>query len=494
MSDERAARRSRAIGELLGIRGSAAVEICGLSADSRRVAPGYLFAALPGARTDGRRFIGQALESGAVAVLMPEDAAANDADTKTAVVIKDRAPRRRFAELAAHFFGNQPETVAAVTGTNGKTSVASFTRQLWQMARRSTASIGTLGVESDALSQEGVLTSPDPVALHENLAELAAAGVTHAVCEASSHGLAQHRLDGVRLAAGAFTNLSREHLDYHGTPEAYFHAKARLFGDLLPAGSPAVIDIDGEWGRRMAELAVGRGLRLLSAGYAGAADLRLEAVAAEGDKQRLRITYEGRFFETLLPLAGAFQAKNALLAAGLVIALGGDAEAVLGDLARLQAVPGRLEKVGETGSGGSVFIDYAHTPDALANLLEALRPHSTGRLVVVFGCGGDRDRGKRPEMGRIAAEQADEVIVTDDNPRSENAAAIRSEILMAAPMAREIGDRAAAIAEAAAGLAAGDILVLAGKGHERGQIVGEEVRPFSDLEVARAAIAAGGKS
>jgi len=494
LSAETAAGRGRAVGELLGLRGSAAVEISGLSADSRRIAPGYLFAALPGTKTDGRRFIGQALENGAVALLMPEGAAANDMEAKFATVLEDRAPRRRFAELAAKFFGAQPATVAAVTGTNGKTSVASFARQLWGLAGCSAASIGTLGVESESVCREGALTSPDPVALHETLAELAVAGVTHAVCEASSHGLAQYRLDGVRFAAGAFTNLSREHLDYHGTPEAYFHAKARLFGDLLPEGGVAVIDIDGEWGRRMAELAMGRGHRLLAVGESGDADLRLEAVAAEGDKQRLHVVYEGRSFEALLPLAGAFQAKNALLAAGLVIALGGDAGSVIADLAGLEPVPGRLEKVGETAAGGSVFIDYAHTPDALANLLAALRPHASGRLVVVFGCGGDRDRGKRPEMGRIATERADEVIVTDDNPRSENAAEIRSEILAAAPGGREIGDRAQAIAEAAAGLSGGDILVIAGKGHERGQIVGQEIRPFSDLEVARSALAAGGGS
>jgi len=488
VSGETAPTRSRAIGDLLGLVGSAEVEISGLSADSRTVAPGYLFAALPGVKTDGRRFIGQARDRGAVALLAPEGTEASG----FAAVVEDSAPRRRFADMTARFFGSQPEMVAAVTGTNGKTSVASFVRQLWTLGGRAAASIGTLGIESDRLQRSGALTSPDPVTLHKALFELDAAGITHAVCEASSHGLAQHRLDGVRFTAGAFTNLTHEHLDYHKTTEAYFHAKARLFGELLEPGCPAVIDADGMWGKRMAELASGRGLRLVTVGQAKEVDLRLQAVLTQEDSQRLSIVYEGRDYETVLPLAGAFQAKNAVLAAGLVISLGGEPEAVIADLARLAAVPGRLEKVGTTSSGGSVYIDYAHTPDALANLLDALRPHTAGRLTVVFGCGGDRDLGKRPEMGRIAAARADRVIVTDDNPRREDPAAIRAEILAAVPNAREIGDRAAAIAEAVENLEAGDVLVIAGKGHEQGQILGEDVIPFSDLETARTAIGAEG--
>jgi len=483
VTGEATTARTCSLAGLLGLAGPSDVEISGLSADSREISPGFLFAAIPGQKVDGRAFIGEALGRGAVALLVPEGTPAEGA-----VALEDRVPRRRFAEMAARFYGAQPDTVAAVTGTNGKTSVASFARQLWALGGRHAGAIGTLGVVSERVNRAGALTSPDPVALHGALAELAAAGVSHLACEASSHGLDQHRLDGVRFAAGAFTNLTREHLDYHGTAEAYFHAKARLFGELLPAGAPAVVDIDSEPGRRMAELARGKGLALLTVGRSAEADLRLEAAEAEGDAQRLRITYGGKGQEVRLPLAGAFQAENAVVAAGLVIACGDEAESTIAALARLEPVPGRLEKVGETAEGASVFIDYAHTPDALAHLLEVLRPHTKGRLAVVFGCGGDRDRGKRPEMGRIAAERADIVIVTDDNPRSENPAAIRKEVLAGAPGAREIGDRGAAIAEAVAALGPRDTLVIAGKGHEDGQIVGDELLPFSDLAAAHAAL------
>jgi len=483
MRSDPQAPQACSLAALLGTHGAADARITGLTADSRTVEPGYLFAALPGLKADGRSFIPQALERGASALLVPERT-----QVEGAAVVEDRRPRRRFAEMAARFYVAQPETVAAITGTNGKTSVASFTRQLWRASGCAAAGLGTLGVESDPVRRAGGLTSPDPVLLHALLAELAKAGVTHAACEASSHGLDQYRLDGVRLAAGAFTNLSRDHLDYHGTEEAYFQAKARLFGELLEPGAPAVITIEDTAGRRMAELARGRRLTILTVGRDETADLQLAAADSEGDAQRLIVAHRGDRHDVLLPLAGGFQAENALLAAGLVIACGGDAVRTIADLAKLEPVPGRLEKVGETAAGGSVFVDYAHTPGGLHSVLRALRPHTAERLVVLFGCGGERDRGKRPEMGRIACELADHAIVTDDNPRGEDAAAIRAEVLAAAPVAEEIGDRGEAIARAAASLQAGDTLVIAGKGHEEGQIVGEEVLPFSDVEAARAAI------
>ncbi|MFQ5346671.1 MAG: UDP-N-acetylmuramoyl-L-alanyl-D-glutamate--2,6-diaminopimelate ligase [Rhodothalassiaceae bacterium] len=488
MSGSRTKQEVVRLDALLGVSGDAKTAISGLSADSRTVAPGYLFAALPGTRADGSRYIPEALARGAVAILAPRGAAFEAPTT----VIEDMVPRRRFAEMAARFYGRQPALMAAVTGTNGKTSVASFARQLWTLSGVAAASLGTLGIESPVLQRQGGLTSPDPVTLHAALATLAARGVGHAICEASSHGLAQYRLDGVRFRAAAFTNLTRDHLDYHRSFEAYFHAKARLFAELLEADAAAVINIEGDHGRRMAALAAGYRRKLISVGTSADAGLRLESAEARGDGQRLGIRFGDRTHRVDFPLFGAFQALNALLAAGLVIACGGDPEATIRHLARLESVPGRLERVGEGPRGGAIFIDYAHTPDGLRTILEALRPHTAGRLLVVFGCGGDRDRGKRPEMGSIAAAHADRVIVCDDNPRSEDPAAIRRDILAAAPDASEIGDRRAAILEAVADLGPGDTLVIAGKGHEEGQIVGDTVIPFSDLAVVREAIAGGG--
>lgn len=471
---------------LLGAPDAGATAIRGLTADSRKVEPGYLFAALPGTRGDGRAHIDQAVARGAVALLVPRGS--SGARGRGAALVEDRVPRRRLAEMAACFYDRQPAHMTAVTGTNGKTSVASFARQLWQLAGIEAASIGTLGVASRKLNRPGGLTSPDPVALHAVLAELAARGVSHAICEASSHGLAQYRLDGIRFAVAAFSNLSRDHLDYHRSFEAYFYAKARLFAELMTDDGTAVVMTDSEHGRQIAAIASGHGRKLLRIGRDTAADLRIVDLAPSPQGQRLTVELGGASRRVALKLVGAFQAENALLAAGTVIAGGLAATTVLPLLARLGPVPGRLERVGAGKAGAPVFVDYAHTPDGLATVLAALRPHVRGKLHLVFGCGGDRDRGKRPEMGAIAARLADLVIVTDDNPRSENAAAIRREILVACPDAAEIGDRGEAIATAIAGLAEGDLLLIAGKGHEDGQIVGDRVLPFNDAECARAVL------
>lgn len=462
-------------------------EIAGLTADSRAVAPGYLFAALPGATHDGRAFIGDAVARGASIVLAPEDTDAADCPVP---LITSADARASLAHMAAAFYGRQPETMAAVTGTNGKTSVAEFTRQIWSRTGANAASIGTLGLHLPDGTMRPSLTTPDPVGLHAGLAELADLGVDHAVMEASSHGLDQRRLDGVKLQAAGFTNLSRDHLDYHGSEQAYLAAKTRLFTDLLPATGTAVLNADTP---EFAAIADSTAATVVSYGTAGA-ELRLIGAAPSPGGQHLRLEAFGREVEIDLPLAGAFQAHNALCAAGLAIACGTDADQAFDALTHLTGVPGRLQPAGTHPSGATVLIDYAHTPDALETVLMALRAHCQNRLLVVFGCGGDRDPGKRPMMGRIAATHADVSVVTDDNPRTEDAAAIRAEIVAAAPDSLEIGDRATAIADAVAMLTAGDVLLIAGKGHETGQIVGDEVRPFDDLLVARDAITAAGGS
>ncbi len=464
---------------------AASVSITGLTADSRRAGPGFLFAALPGVKVDGARFAKAAVEAGAAAVLTATDAALPD--DLGVPVLRDADPRRRLATVAAHFFAAQPKTIIAVTGTAGKTSVATFTRQIWQAAGRSAASLGTLGVTTAKGTQYGSLTTPDTVRLHEILADLASDGITHLAMEASSHGIDQRRLDGVRLCAGAFTNLGRDHLDYHANLEEYFQAKLRLFSTLLPAGGSVVVDLDEAYADRVAAAASVRGLPVLSVGRAGR-DLRLLDVAEEAGGQRIAVEASGRRYDILLPLIGAFQVSNALVAAGLAIAGGMKTAEALAALEGLQGAPGRLDLVGRTAAGAPVFVDYAHKPDALSHVLAALRPHVAGRLVVVFGAGGDRDPGKRALMGEIAARDADVAIVTDDNPRSEDPALIRRAIMAAAPGAVEIGDRHRAIAEAVAMLEGGDILVVAGKGHETGQIIGDEVHPFSDHDEVRAAL------
>jgi len=477
------------LGELMGPEARlpapwGAVPILGLTADSRAVKPGFLFAALPGTRTDGSKFIADALARGAAAILVPQG---GTPERTTAPVLEDADPRRCLALIASRFFGVQPKTIVAVTGTNGKTSVASFVRQLWEAQGISSASLGTIGIVSPKGTQKLNHTTPDPIELHSILAELTKDGVTHLALEASSHGLEQRRLDGVDLAAAAFTNISRDHLDYHASFEDYFEQKLRLFRELLSPDAPAIVDVDSDGGQRVAQLAKSHGLSLLTVGKVGDA-LRLVSAERDGFAQRLRILHDGKTYDVKLPLVGEFQASNALVAASLVIGTGGDPDRVIPALANLRGAKGRIDLGGTTKTGAPIFIDYAHTPDALAKALEALRPYVKSRLVVVFGCGGDRDKGKRPEMGAAAATNADHVIVTDDNPRSEEPAAIRRAILAAAPNAIEIADRTTAINQAIHGLRAGDVLLIAGKGHEIGQIVGDKILPFSDHEAVASAL------
>ena len=456
--------------------GAFSIAVTGLTADSRRVTPGALFAALTGTKADGAAFIADAVEKGAVAILTSETA--DVPDDISIPVLRAREPRRALALIAARFFERQPETIVAVTGTSGKTSVAEFTRQLFAAAGRRAASLGTIGVVKPDGATYGSLTTPDPVTLHETLAALAGEGVTHLAFEASSHGLDQYRLDGVRVGAAAFTNLGRDHLDYHPTTEAYLAAKLRLFEELLPIGAPVVVNADAPEADTVMQAARLRGHRIVSVGTAGET-LRLAALDRDGFAQRMTLVYDGHPYEARLPLIGTYQVENALVALGLVLAMGEDPAVVIPALAGLKGVRGRLDIVGEK-DGALAIVDYAHKPEALEAALAGLRPFATGRLICVFGCGGDRDRGKRPIMGSIATSNADIVIVTDDNPRTEHPASIRAEILAAAPGAREIGDRAEAIRAAVGMLQPGDVVVVAGKGHETGQIVGQTVIPFSD--------------
>jgi UDP-N-acetylmuramoyl-L-alanyl-D-glutamate--2,6-diaminopimelate ligase len=465
-----------------------ACEIAGVTADSRTVAPGSLFVAMSGTRRDGTEFIPQALAAGAVAIMAERKPAAALPDGVALVTVANA--RRALALAAARFYPRQPQIVAAVTGTSGKTSVTAFARQIWTRLGHTAASIGTIGLVSPKTQAYGSLTTPDPVAFHRMLDGLVQEGVTHLAIEASSHGLDQHRLDGVDIAVGAFTNITRDHLDYHGTHEAYLAAKRILFERLVRPGGAAVIDVDHEHADSMVQAAQQRGLALFTVGRAGSG-LRLRDAAVEGFAQVLTIEHAGRTTRVRLPLVGEFQIENALVAAGIAITSGSDPDAVFAALEGLEGAKGRLELVGRK-DGAPIFVDYAHKPDALAKALEALRPYVRDRLVVVFGAGGDRDAGKRPLMGAIAAEKADRVIVTDDNPRSEDPAAIRAAILAAAPGAIEIGDRGAAIRQAVQELRAGDVLLIAGKGHESGQIVGERVLPFTDHEAVLAAL--GGKA
>jgi len=474
------------IGAQAAERAAADLAICGLAVDSRAVRPGEVFFALAGAKTDGARFIGQAVAAGAAAVVGEHRP---DGDLGVPFVTVPNA-RRALARAAARFFPRQPATIAAVTGTSGKTSVAAFTRQIWQRLGHAAASIGTIGLVTPTRNVYGSLTTPDPIALHRSLDEIAGEGVTHLALEASSHGLDQFRLDGVRVAAGGFTNLSRDHMDYHPDVAHYLNAKLRLFRDLVVAGGGAVISADHDCSRQVIDAAKQRGLRVMTVGRDADADgIRLAEAQIDGFAQKLTLHHGGKTRAVHLPLVGEFQIENALVAAGLAIATGGEADAVFAALDHLEGAKGRLERVGER-RGAPVFVDYAHKPDALAKALQALRPYARRSLVVVFGAGGDRDAGKRPLMGAIAAENADSVIITDDNPRSENPADIRAAILVTAPGAREIGDRAEAISVAIAGLQPGDALLIAGKGHETGQILRDRVMPFSDHEAAAAALAA----
>jgi len=460
----------------------AALELSGIASDSRKVKPGFLFVAVPGTKADGLAFLPQALAAGAAAVMAERKP---DLPESVAFIQTDNV-RRALALAAARFFPRQPGTIAAVTGTSGKTSVAAFTRQIWNSLGFAAASVGTVGVVSPKGETYGSLTTPDPIELHRTLDQLTGEGVTDLALEASSHGLDQHRLDGVRVSAGAFTNLSRDHLDYHPTMEAYLTAKLRLFSDLIAPGGAAVINVDDCYSAKVRDAAEARGLKVLTVG-AGGEGIRLVDGVIDGFGQIVVLAHAGREYRIRLPLVGEFQAENALVAAGLAIATGDDAGEVFAALERLDGAKGRLERVGES-RGAQIFVDYAHKPDALAKALEALRPYAGGRLLVVFGAGGDRDPGKRPLMGAVAAAKADRVIVTDDNPRSENAAAIRAAIMASAPGAAEVGDRREAIRRAIAELRTGDILLIAGKGHETGQIIGDRIMPFSDHEAVATAL------
>ncbi|MGF9691709.1 UDP-N-acetylmuramoyl-L-alanyl-D-glutamate--2,6-diaminopimelate ligase [Rhizobium sp. 0TCS1.26] len=457
------------------------IEITGISADSRRIEPGMLFVAIAGNKADGSVYAEEAVRRGAAAVV------ANQPVSLAVPVVAVADPRRLLALAAARLYGDQPQTMVAVTGTAGKTSVASFTRQIWAHAGLAAAQIGTTGVISPTRNEYGSLTTPDPVALHALLANLAGEGVTHAAMEASSHGLDQRRLDGVRLSAAGFTNLGRDHMDYHPTVEDYMAAKMRLFDVLLPKGSPAVIFSDDPWSRQAVEAAQAAGHDVRTVGRSGTY-LSLKRVEHFRHKQMIEVHAENQIFEVDIPLAGDFQISNALVAAGLAMSTGVDAKTAMAGLERLVGASGRLELVGQTAQGALAYVDYAHKPEALENVLGSVRPFTTGKVIVVFGCGGDRDKGKRPIMGEIAARLADVVIVTDDNPRSETPATIRSEILEAAPQAIEIGDRAEAIRAAVSMLKAGDTLIVAGKGHEEGQTIGATVLPFSDHVELRKAL------
>ncbi|XHE12070.1 UDP-N-acetylmuramoyl-L-alanyl-D-glutamate--2,6-diaminopimelate ligase [Agrobacterium deltaense] len=460
-----------------------AIEIGGITADSRRAQPGSLFVAVAGTKADGAAYVKDAVAKGAVAVVSghPVDAGVP--------VLSVTDPRLYLSLAASRFYGKQPETMVAVTGTAGKTSVASFVRQIWAFAGHAAAQIGTTGVIAPGREDYGALTTPDPVTLHALLAELAAEGVTHAAMEASSHGLDQRRLDGVKLAAAGFTNLGRDHMDYHPTVEDYMAAKMRLFDTLMEKGAPAIIFADDPWSEKAIRAAREAGLDVRTVGRKGDY-LALKRVEHFRHKQMIEVHHDGEIYEVDIPLAGDFQVANALVAAGLAMSTGVPAATALKALEKLIGAAGRLELVGQTKNGALAYVDYAHKPDALENVLTSVRPFTSGRIITVFGCGGDRDKGKRPIMGEVATRLSDIVIVTDDNPRSEDAATIRSEVMAAAPGAVEIGDRSQAIHHAVSLLSNGDTLIVAGKGHEEGQIVGSVTLPFSDHEQVRAALAA----
>lgn len=465
--------------------------ITGFAIDHRKVAPGNVFGAFRGAQFDGESVIPDALRAGAIAVV-----ARAEARVEGVPHVADAEPRRAFARLAASFYAPFPAVTAAVTGTNGKTSTAELTRQLWHLGGERAASIGTLGVVTatdQAKAGSGGLTTPDIVTFLANVAGLAREGISHLAFEASSHGLDQYRTEGLPVRAAAFTNLTRDHLDYHGDMETYFQAKLRLFTEVLDPDGTAVVWLDGgangaAYNRRVAEAARARGVNLLTVGPDGA-DLKLVKRAPTLLGQTLTVEADGKAHTVTLPLIGGYQAANALVAAGLVLACGGNLHQALQRLGRVSGVRGRLERTVITPAGAPVYVDYAHTPDALEAAVAALRPHTTNRLILLFGCGGDRDRGKRPEMGAIATARADVAIVTDDNPRTEDAAAIRAEILAGAPHAREVPGRANAIRAALEMARTGDVVLLAGKGHEQGQIVGTDVLPFDDAAVSRAVAA-----
>ena len=473
----------------LTARGGANPDITGLAVDSRSVTDGTLFAAMPGSRVHGAEFVQYAVRMGAVAVLTDRagaDIAAPHLDGIALVLADD--PRATLARTAALWFGGQPETMVAVTGTNGKTSVSTFVRQIWIEMGLAAVNLGTTGVEG-AWTAPLAHTTPEPITLHRTLADARAAGITHAAMEASSHGLDQRRLDGVHLAAAGFTNFTQDHLDYHHTFEAYFDAKAGLFARVLPEDGVAVINLDDPRGVDMAAIARARGQSVLSVGRDGG-DLHLTAQRFDSTGQDIRLEFAGKSYTARLPLIGGFQADNVMLACGLVIACGADPQAVFETLPHLGTVRGRMQLAATRENGAALFVDYAHTPDAVATALAAMRPHVMGRLIAVIGAGGDRDAGKRPLMGQAAAQNADVVFVTDDNPRSEDPALIRAAVMEGCPEAHEVADRAEAILRAVDALGPGDALLIAGKGHEAGQIVGDDILPFDDAEQASVAVAA----
>lgn len=485
--------RRRTVSDLgLTPRGGRDVALTGLAVDSRAVQPGMLFAALAGAVAHGAQYIATALDKGATAILTDAEGARIAADAlaaSDAALIVASDPREALARASALWFGAQPATMVAVTGTNGKTSVATFARQIWMALGHAAINIGTTGVEG-AWTAKSAHTTPDPITLHGMLAAAAAEGVTHAAMEASSHGLDQRRMDGVRLRAAGFTNFTQDHLDYHKTFDAYFAAKAGLFDRVLTDDGVAVINMNDPRGHDMALIAVARGQRLISVGHADGCDLRILAQRFDALGQDVRFEWQGQAHQVRLNLIGGFQAENVALAAGLVIAAGEPAGDVFAALSQLAGVRGRMQLAATRKNGASVFVDYAHTPDALQTALRALRPHVMGRIIVVFGAGGDRDTTKRPLMGAAARANADVLYVTDDNPRSEDPAQIRAAIMAACPEANEVGDRAEAILRAVDALQPGDALLVAGKGHESGQIIKGDIYPFDDVEQSSVAVAA----
>jgi len=453
----------------------------GLTCDSRDVRTGYIFAALPGTQTDGRKYIENAIEKGAGAILSTVGL-----DLQLPYLASEN-PRLSYAQMAAKFYTGQPKTLVAMTGTNGKSSTVEFLRQIWTHAGYKAACFGTLGVQAPSGYRELSHTTPDAVALHKTLSELNREGVTHAAMEASSHGLDQYRLDGVKIMASGFSNLTQDHFDYHSDAEEYFQAKARLFMELTPKSAPVVINVNDEYGQQLVAMCRKRGQDVMQVGWSGQ-DIRIDEVMPRASSQIVDIVVQGGRHKIELPLAGEFQALNAVAALGLAMVTGVSIDKGVEALERLTGVAGRMERAGRTKEGAPIFVDFAHTEDGLDKLLRSVRPHTIGKIILAFGCGGDRDPDKRPKMGAVAAKLADDIIVTDDNPRTEDAAFIRKAVLAGCPSAVEIGDRATAIREGIKKLTANDCLVIAGKGHEQGQIVGSKVIPFSDVEQVRMAL------
>ena len=457
------------------------VLVSGLTCDSREVKPNYIFAALPGTVTDGRKYIEGAIEKGAGAIL-----STSGLDLPIPYLASDN-PRLDYAKMAAKFYAGQPKTLVAMTGTNGKSSTVEFLRQIWAFSGKQAACFGTLGVQAPRGYRPLTHTTPDAVALHQTLSGLKAEGVTHAAMEASSHGLDQYRLDGVKITAAGFSNLTQDHFDYHADAEEYFQAKARLFTELTPKDAPVVINVNDEYGQRLVKICGDCGQDVMQVGWSGQ-DIRIDEVMPRASSQIVNLVVQGKRHKIELPLAGEFQTLNAIAALGLAMVTGVQVEKALEALGHLKGVAGRMERAGQTKEGAPIFVDFAHTEDGLDKLLRSVRPHTMGKVIVAFGCGGDRDPDKRPKMGRVAAKLADDVIVTDDNPRTEDAASIRKAVLKGCPNATEIGDRAKAIRAGIKKLSANDCLVIAGKGHEQGQIVGTKTIPFSDVKQVGAAL------